>query len=169
MVKRNITIYLAGRFMKYRGYPDWRDYLVEKINEELEDLPLGQEVDIKFYDPRTDTPQGKGFAKFNDCDREGVLSSDIVFFFDIAPDNVQEDPGAVNEATIGIENSKIVIFCTEMSVIHPMFGNYCSGAISIGMDSGIEFIVTLVEHGIDSFEAYHQMVEKRKRLRLVYS
>ncbi|MEK9175371.1 MAG: hypothetical protein AAB795_02135, partial [Patescibacteria group bacterium] len=90
---------------------------------------------------------------------------DIVFFLDITPDNVQEDPGAVNEATIGIENGKVVIFCTEMSVIHPMFGNYCSGAIAIGMDSGIEWILSFAEHGLESLEVYHKMIETRKRLR----
>lgn len=167
-VRKILRIYLAGRFMKYRGYLDWRDCLKEKTKEMLQECCLDDEVEIVFYDPRFDTPQGKGFASFNYLDREGVLASDIVFFFDITPDNTQEDPGAVNEATIGVENGKTVIFCTEMSVIHPMFGNYCSGAIAIGMETGIEWILSFAAHGTNNFEVYHEMVEKRKRLKLVY-
>lgn len=165
---QTIKIYLAGRFIKYYGYSDWRDYLIKKTKEKLEDSYLDKEIEIIFYDPRTDTPQGGGFAAFNHFDKEAVLKSDIVFFFDLTPNNVQEDPGAVNEATIGIENGKVVIFCTEMSVIHPMFGNYCSGAIAIGMDAGIEWILSFAIHGLKSLEAYHEMVEKRKQLKFTY-
>ena len=156
-------VYLAGRFIKYRDYSDWRDYFKHTVRSRLYDAgrtPLA----IGFYDPRHDTKQGLGFANFNYEDRKGVLNSDMVFCFDATPDGAQEDPGMVNEATIGVEHGKVVVFCTEMSVIHPMFGNYCSGAIAIGMDAGVDYVMAFAKHGIQSLEVYHEMIEKRKQL-----
>jgi len=50
-----------------------------------------------------------------------------------------------------------------------MFGNYCSGAIAIGLDAGIDWLFAFAEHGLNNFEAYHRMIESRKRLTITRS
>ncbi len=164
MLENELVVYLAGRFMRYSRFEDWRDCIKDRVAVIEKNLDPKLARRIRFIDPRANDGQGRGFAGFCYLDREGVLDSDVVFFFDVTPSGVQEDPGSVNEATIGAENGKTVIFCTEMSVIHPMFGNYCSGAIAIGLDAGIEWLFAFAKHGTKSLEAYHEVIEARKWL-----
>lgn len=134
-MKRKIRCYLAGWFVPFREYPDWRDYLKEKLAGIMD-----------FYDPRYDTFRGP-IADFVSGDLRGVEQSDMVFYF--ATDS--GEPGSAIECEHGRLGSKLVVLCVDKNVnaIHPFLIGIVHRVL-IGMEAGEKYLALLSECGLEN-------------------
>lgn len=146
---KRIKCYLAGAFVsfgEYGEYDDWRDFIKEKLGDEME-----------FYDPRTDTQQGS-IATFVYQDLvNGVEGNDVVFYFVTGSGEV----GAAVECERAECKNKLVVLCIdrEVNVVHPvLFG--IARRVVIGIETGIAYLQNLAKYGLESeFEAIYQTMK----------
>ena|SRR3989344_8891943 len=141
-----IRCYLAGGFVPFGQYKDWRDYVKERVGDKME-----------FYDPRIDTDQSS-IATFVYQDLRGVGSCDIVFDFVTG----WGDVGETAEDQEGNSKGKLVVLCINDGVrlVHPfLFG--ISRRVFMGMETGIVYLLNLAEYGLDNeFEAIYKTKEE---------
>jgi len=143
-----ISVYLAGPFMPWGEFPDWRDYVKEKLKDKQ----------ITFYDPRFDTDQGS-IATFVSQDLAGVENTDCTFYF---MDRSNGDAGAIIELAHGNAKKKLTILCIdkEIGFVHPMILGISRRAIT-GLDVGIIYLENLANVGIENeFQASYKTMQK---------
>lgn len=143
---KKIRCYLAGAFVSFGTYSDWRDF----VKEQLGDL-------MEFYDPRTDTHQGS-IATFVYQDLvNGVEGGDVVFYFVTSSGEV----GAAVECERAECKNKLVVLCIdrEVNVVHPvLFG--ISRRVFIGIETGVAYLRNLAECGLENeFKAIYQTMK----------
>lgn len=137
-----ISIYLAGPFDKYGNYPDWRDYIKEKIPE------------VHFFDPRFDTKQGC-IAVFVSGDLGGVEQCDCTLTYVKKPHG---DTGTTIETTHANAKDKLTILCLdkEIGFVSPMIIGI-SRRVLVGFDAAILYIKNLASVGLQNeFEAAYR-------------
>lgn len=147
---KRIKCYLAGAFVSFNGYSDWRDFFIEK----LKDL-------IDFYDPRVDTHQGSIATFVYEDLVKGVEGSDIVLYFvsDIC------DVGAAIEAERGECKNKLVIVCIDKNVrfVHSFLLGVAR-RIFIGVESVLVYLRNLAVYGLENeFVAIEKTIEEINR------
>lgn len=145
---KKIRCYLAGAFVPFGKYADWRDFIKEGLGDEME-----------FYDPRTDTRQGS-IATFVYQDLvNGVDGSDVIFYFVI--NSGDEAVGAIVECARADAKNKLVVLCINkgIAVVHPvLFG--ISRRVFIGAEAGITYLHHLAEYGLENeFEAIYKTLK----------
>jgi hypothetical protein len=157
--KKLFSIYLAGSFEKLSVgnivYRDWRDYFKKRLNEKF--------LDLEFYDPLVDTPQGE-IAEFVSEDSFGVRESDAVFYY---MTNNAGDIGAGSEITIGTENNKLTVICLgpKVGAPHPFIIGKAR-CVLIGLEMAITFFLKLAEFGFSTdgyFKAINFVMNLKKR------
>lgn len=132
---KKIKVYLAGSFVPWASYLDWRNYIKER---------LGHAID--FYDPRKNTNQiSIAHFVYEDLER-GVAESDLVFYF---VTNVG-DVGASAECAFGIAKGKFVVLCVnnDVKMVHP-FTLGMGKRVFIGLDAGMVYLRNLVKYGLE--------------------
>ena len=144
-----IRCYLAGAFVPFERYADWRDFVKERLSD-LADK-------IEFYDPRTDTRQGS-IATFVYQDLvKGVEGSDMVFYFVTNSGDV----GSAIECERAECRNKLVILCINERVnfIHSFLLGIPRRVI-IGIDAGLDYLRNLAELGLDNeFEVIYRLMK----------
>lgn len=145
---QKIKCYLAGGFVSFGKYPDWRDY----IKEELSDL-------MDFYDPRTDTNQ-TSISTFVYEDLAGVESCDLVFYFVTSIGDV----GASIECERAHSRNKLVVLCVKapgVTIVHPFLIGIAR-RFFIGIDTGVTYLKNLTELGLDNeFQAIYKTMGRK--------
>lgn len=140
-----MTCYLAGGFVPWKQYGDWRDFVIEKLGGA-----------IKFYDPRKETKQGS-IATFVSQDLAGVESCDCVFYF---LTEGRGDVGAASECAHANAKDKPVILCIErgLGFVHPFILGMARRVL-VGLDSGVEYLSLLAQYGMEKeYQAAYQMM-----------
>ncbi|MEK7646971.1 MAG: nucleoside 2-deoxyribosyltransferase domain-containing protein [Patescibacteria group bacterium] len=145
--KKKIKVYLAGAFVPYMTYLDWRNYVKERLDH-----------DIDFYDPRKDTNQTSiAHFVYEDLER-GVVESDLVFYFVTGVGDV----GAAAECAFGIAKGKFVVLCVNDGVrmVHP-FVLGMGKRVFIGLDAGMAYLKNLAKYGLkDEYTATYDTMKE---------
>ena len=145
--KKVLRVYLAGSFQKFGGWPDWRDYVIERCTKHA----------IEFYNPRSETDQGC-IASFVAGDLAGVRSCDVVFCYLTGSGDI----GASIECEHGRMNKKNIVLCADKSVtvVHPFLLGIARRFL-IGPDTGIQYLKYLAKAGMEhEFDAIYAVMRK---------
>ncbi len=144
---KKIKCYLAGWFVPFEEYPDWRDFVKEKLKDAMD-----------FYDPRIDTKQGSIATFVYEDLGKGVEGSDILFYF--VTDS--GDVGSAIECERADCRGKLVILCVDrkVDVVHPFLIGIARRVL-IGMETGIVYLENLARCGLaNEFEAIQKTMER---------
>ena len=107
-MKDKLKIFLAGPFLPYKEYKDWRDYVKEKATKH------------EYYDPRIDSEQHVSLTFTRDDLLKGVELSDLVLGYN-PKGNYQIDPyGLCIELGVAFGKRIPIILCDENEWIFPM-------------------------------------------------
>ncbi len=139
---KKIRCYLAGGFVPFEGYPDWRDFIKERVGGKMD-----------FYDPRTDTDQSS-IATFVYQDIKGVESCDMAFYFVTNSGDV----GSSIECAWGNAKNKHVVICINggVGLVHAFLIGIAR-RVFIGAETGIIYLHNLAEYGLENeFEAIYK-------------
>ncbi len=143
---KKVRCYLAGGFVPFGGYADWRDFIKERVGDEM-----------GFYDPRTDTKQGS-IATFVYQDLvNGVDGSDIIFCFVTNSGDV----GSAIECARADCKDKLVVLCIgrNVDVVHPVLLGIARRVL-IGIETGVIYLKNLAKLGLEKeFEAIYQTMK----------
>lgn len=148
--ERVLSCYLAGSFVPWGQYSDWRDFVIQQLQNT-----------VKFYDPRVDTDQGS-IATFVSQDLKGVEDHDCIFYFVTEP---QGEVGAAIECSHARDKGKLVILCInqDLGFIHPFLIGIAR-RILIGMDTGISYLSLLSKYGLENeYQAAYEMMRTPKK------
>lgn len=150
---KKIRCYLAGAFVEYNKYADWRDF----VKEECKDC------EIEFHDPRYDTQQGS-IATFVSGDLNGVESCDITFLFYTSPKDTNDvaDMGGPMEGSHANAKGKIFVLCIDENVGFP--NPFCLGVarrVLIKLETGIEYLKEISKWGLkNEFKAAYSILKE---------
>lgn len=145
-----LSCYLAGSFVSWGQYSDWRDFVISKLQSVM-----------KFYDPRVDTDQGS-IATFVSQDLAGVESCDCIFYFVTKP---QGDVGAAMECVHALDKRRLVILCVNQGLgfIHPFLLGVARRVL-IGIDAGVSYLSLLAKYGLgDEYRAAYEMMRTSRK------
>lgn len=145
--KPKVKVYLAGPFIPYGKYLDWRNFVKER---------MGYVID--FYDPRKDTNQVSiAHFVYEDLER-GVAGSDLIFYFVTG----MGDVGAAAECAFGIAKGKFVVICVNdgVRIVHP-FVLGMGKRVFIGLDAGMAYLKNLAKYGLkDEYAAVYDTMKE---------
>lgn len=140
-----IRCYLAGGFMSFKEYKDWRDLVKERLAGKMD-----------FYDPRIDTDQGS-IATFVYQDLTGVAGCDVIFYFVTSVGDI----GAAIECARGDAEGKLVVLCVNegVRIVHPFLIGMAR-RVFIGMEAGVAYLNNLADSSLaNEFEAIYKIIK----------
>lgn len=107
-MKHKIKVFLAGPFLPYKKYKDWREYIKEKAPK------------LTYHDPRIDSEQYVSLTFTRDDLLNGVEISDMVFGYN-PKGNYQIDAfGLCIELGVAFGKRIPIVLCDENDWIFPM-------------------------------------------------
>jgi nucleoside 2-deoxyribosyltransferase len=144
MNTKKLKIYLAGPFLPYQSYKDWRDYVKERAPGHL------------YYDPRIDTEQYTSLTFTRDDLLKGVESSDLVFGYN-PKGNYQIDPyGLCIELGVAFGKRIPIILCDENEWIFPMLPPLAKRLFTV-LELSVEYLNNLDDIN-DEFQSFYKTI-----------
>lgn len=139
-------IYLAGPFLPYKKYKDWRDFVKEKAPQH------------KYWDPRNNSEQYCSLAFVRDDLIRGIKKSELVFCYN-PKDNV--DPyGFCLELGVAFNEKIPIVLCDENEWIFPMFLPI-SKRLFTNLEIAVNYLANLKTMDKE-FEAFYKTIQNLK-------